>query len=46
VAESEGFLRAAERKVMEGLILNPRGTSGSGKTELARRILADIWLEP
>jgi hypothetical protein len=27
-----------------GLILNPRGTSGSGKTELARRILAEYGL--
>ena len=26
---------------MTGLILNPRGTSGSGKTELARRILSE-----
>lgn len=26
---------------MSGLIINPRGTSGSGKTELARRIMAE-----
>ena len=24
-----------------GVIVNPRGTSGSGKTELVRRLLAD-----
>lgn len=26
---------------MAGVIINPRGTSGSGKTELVRRIMAE-----
>jgi hypothetical protein len=29
------------REVPLGLIINPRGTGGSGKTEHARRILAE-----
>jgi len=39
-------MRRESSRKEKGLIVNPRGTSGSGKTEFVRRLMAEYGWKP